>query len=33
MKDAEPIDRSNITLTDGSPVTQDHRELKENGQA
>jgi len=23
---------SNTTLTDGSPVTEDHRELKENGQ-
>lgn len=29
---AEPVDRSQTTLTDGSPVTPDHRELKENGQ-
>lgn len=27
-----PVDRSARTLTDGSPVTPDHRELKENGQ-
>lgn len=27
-----PVDRSQQTLTDGSPVTPDHRELKENGQ-
>jgi hypothetical protein len=26
------VDRSKITLTDGSPVTSDHRELKPNGQ-
>jgi hypothetical protein len=25
-------DKPKITLTDGSPVTPDHRELKENGQ-
>src|ERR1700742_19544 len=27
-----PVDRSQRTLTDGAPVTPDHRELKENGQ-
>jgi hypothetical protein len=27
-----PVDRSQRTLTDGSPVTGDHRELKPNGQ-
>lgn len=27
-----PVDRSAQVLTDGSPVTLDHRELKENGQ-
>ncbi len=27
-----PVDRSQRTLTDGSPVTEDHRELKPNGQ-
>jgi hypothetical protein len=27
-----PVDRSDRTLTDGSPVTDDHRELKANGQ-
>lgn len=27
-----PVDRKNTTLTDGSPVTPDHRELKPNGQ-
>jgi hypothetical protein len=27
-----PVDRSARTLTDGSPVTEDHRELKPNGQ-
>ena len=27
-----PVDRSKQCLTDGRPVTQDHRELKENGQ-
>lgn len=27
-----PVDRSARTLTDGSPVTEDHRALKENGQ-
>lgn len=26
------VDRSQRVLTDGSPVTDDHRELKENGQ-
>lgn len=26
------VDRDKQTLTDGSPVTDDHRELKENGQ-
>lgn len=29
---ALPVDRADQTLTDGSPVTPDHRELKENGQ-
>lgn len=27
-----PVDRSQRTLSDGSPVTDDHRELKPNGQ-
>lgn len=27
-----PVDRSARTLADGSPVTDDHRELKSNGQ-
>lgn len=27
-----PVDRSQRTLTDGSPVTPDHREIKPNGQ-
>lgn len=27
-----PVDHSQRTLTDGSPVTPDHRELRENGQ-
>jgi hypothetical protein len=27
-----PVDRLQQTLTDGSPVTDDHRELKPNGQ-
>lgn len=27
-----PVDRDQRTLTDGSPVTDDHRELKPNGQ-
>lgn len=30
--EAIPVDRTSVTLTDGSPVTDDHRELKENGQ-
>ena len=29
---APPVDRSRRTLTDGSPVTEDHRDLKSNGQ-
>ncbi len=29
---APPVDRRNRTLTDGSPVTEDHREIKPNGQ-
>jgi hypothetical protein len=29
---ATPVDRTKRTLTDGSPVTEDHRELKPNGQ-
>jgi hypothetical protein len=28
----EPVDRSKTTLTDGAPVTDDHRDLKANGQ-
>ena len=35
IKDAgavPPVDRTKRTLTDGSPVTEDHRELKPNGQ-
>lgn len=32
LSDAAPVDRSQRTLTDGLPVTDDHRELKENGQ-
>jgi hypothetical protein len=27
-----PVDRNQRTLTDGSPVTTDHRDLKANGQ-
>lgn len=27
-----PVDRESKTLTDGSPVTDDHREIKPNGQ-
>lgn len=27
-----PVDRSSVTLTDGSPVTPDHRKIKDNGQ-
>ena len=27
-----PVNRTAVTLTDGSPVTEDHRELKSNGQ-
>lgn len=30
--EAIPVDRTQRTLTDGSPVTADHRELKPNGQ-
>lgn len=29
---ALPVDRSNRTLTDGSPVTSDHTELRPSGQ-
>lgn len=29
---ALPVDRANQTLTDGSPVSPDHRDLKPNGQ-
>lgn len=28
----EPVDRSKVTLTDGSPVTEDHRALRPDGQ-
>lgn len=31
-QDIPPVDRSARTLTDGSPVTDDHRELLANGQ-
>lgn len=27
-----PVDRNSRTLADGSPITEDHRELKPNGQ-
>jgi hypothetical protein len=27
-----PVDRTQVCLTDGEPVTEDHRELKDNGQ-
>lgn len=27
-----PVDRTKVTLTDGSPVAPDHRELRDNGQ-
>lgn len=27
-----PVDRTKVTLTDGSPVTADHRELRPDGQ-
>lgn len=30
--DADAVDRNAVTLADGSPVTPDHRELKDNGQ-
>lgn len=32
IPDMPPVDRTQQTLTDGSPVTEDHRELKPNGQ-
>lgn len=32
MQKPVPVDRSKVTLTDGGPVTPDHRELKPNGQ-
>jgi hypothetical protein len=28
----QPVDRSQICLTDGEPITEDHRDLKDNGQ-
>ncbi len=28
----KPVDRSDTTMTDGSPATDDHRDTKENGQ-
>jgi hypothetical protein len=31
-KIAPPVDHSQVCLTDGEPVTEDHRELKANGQ-
>lgn len=30
--EAIPVDRNAVTLANGSPVTEDHRELKPNGQ-
>lgn len=30
--DTSPVDRTQQTLTDGSPVTADHRELRPDGQ-
>ncbi len=32
IKAAPPVDRAACVLADGSPITQDHREFKENGQ-
>lgn len=32
IKSIPPVDRSAKTLTDGSPVTEDHRELRPDGQ-
>lgn len=32
LNETIPVDRSARTLTDGSPVTDDHREIKPNGQ-
>lgn len=32
VEDVPPVDRTNIQLTDGSPVTPEHKELKDNGQ-
>jgi len=32
IKNLPPVDRSKRTLTDGSPVTDDHRELLASGQ-
>lgn len=32
LKNIPPVDRSARTLTDGSPVTDDHRELRADGQ-
>jgi hypothetical protein len=32
MNEIPPVDRSQVVLTDGSPVTDDHRDLKPNGQ-
>jgi hypothetical protein len=31
-KNVPPPDRSQVSLADGSPVTPDHREIKDNGQ-
>jgi hypothetical protein len=32
IKNIPPVDRSKRTLTDGTPVTEDHRELRADGQ-
>lgn len=32
MNEIPPVDRSKQTLTDGTPVTADHRELRPDGQ-
>lgn len=32
MQNAPPVDRTQVTLTDGTPITGDHREITANGQ-
>lgn len=32
IAEIKPVDRSKVCLTDGAPVTPDHKELKDNGQ-